>query len=183
MGREQEADLHRNLFKSFFIGNKADSVYSRLKIGQCFCNHLLSVLRLIKAQLGVEQRDHQPVICLGLTKVPMAKMMEGSYLETGGKIVLRFLKKKKWNLKEKNPWLDLSSPHLPFPADAAVLKWSHRNPMALGVFARTNRAACDKGLSVCPSKTERLPSDGGSQLRTGAATHIVVFGSSLMWRC
>lgn len=63
MGCKQEANLYRNFFKSFFIVNKMDSVYSCLKIRQYLYTDLFSVLLLIKIWLGVEQRDHQPVVC------------------------------------------------------------------------------------------------------------------------
>lgn len=87
VGCEQEANLYQNLFKSFFIVSRMDSVYSCLKIRQCLYNHLSSVLQLIKIHLGVEQEDHHPVICLEPAKVTTAEVTEGNYLETGEKIV------------------------------------------------------------------------------------------------
>lgn len=63
MGCKQEANLYQNLFKSFFIVNKMDSVYSCLKIRQYLYTDLFSMLLLIKVWLRVEQRDHQAVVC------------------------------------------------------------------------------------------------------------------------
>lgn len=63
MGCKQEANLYQNLFKSFFIVNKMDSVYSCLKIRQYLYTDLFSMLLLIKIWLRVEQRDHQAVVC------------------------------------------------------------------------------------------------------------------------
>lgn len=91
VGCKQEANLYQNLFKSFFIVNRMDSVYSCLKIRQYLYNHLSSALRLIKIQLGVEQQDHHPVICLELAKVTTAEVAEGNYLETREKIVPRLV--------------------------------------------------------------------------------------------
>lgn len=89
VGCEQEANLYQNPFESFFIVNRMDSVYSCLKIRQHLYSHLSSVLQLIKIQLGVEQQDHHPVICLELAKVTTAEVAEGNHLETGEKIVPR----------------------------------------------------------------------------------------------
>lgn len=91
MGCKQEANLYRNLFKSFFIVNKMDSVYSYLKIRQYLYADLFSMPLLIKIQLRVEQWDHQPVVCWGLTKVAMTEVAGGNYLEAGEKIVLRLV--------------------------------------------------------------------------------------------
>jgi len=118
VGCRREANRYRNLFKSFVAANGTDSEYPRLKIRQYLYKNLFSVLWLIKIRLGVERRDHRPLICWGPTKVATAEVAGGNCLEAGEEIVPRllwvfcsgYLKKKSEILKRKQPCLDLSPP-------------------------------------------------------------------------